>query len=342
MPANPWREPVRTAACRHPRRCTYHRRSPLETAAIDPQELDDVNPLRFDAPPAGPHVHHVRRHLPPMLIEDPRVLAAIRVIEAGFPAEPTLAGLAAQTRLSPFHFHRLFADVMGETVNGYVRRIRMDTAAILLLASPLAAQDVAAAVGYGSLAAFNHAFRRQFGLPPTRYRELARAAVIDITPDDLQRARRVRVETQLPLSLVGARFHGSYDQAEDYWLRFAALLRNHGIEPDGLAAYALIRDNPEITPNGLIRYFCMVADPGLADPLPAPLERFSVPAGRYACLRHDGPYAGIFPVYFAISPVWLQKHGQRFGMSPALERYESPPWRHAGGEQSVTVMIKLL
>jgi AraC family transcriptional regulator len=298
--------------------------------------------LRFDTPPAGPHVHHVRRHPPPMLVEDPRVLAAIRAIETGFPAEPTLAGLAAQARLSPFHFHRLFADVMGETVNGYVRRIRMDTAAILLLASPRAVQEIAAAVGYGSLAAFNHAFRRQFGLPPSRYRELARQAVVNVTPDDLARARRVRVETPPALSLVGARFHGSYDQAENYWLRFAGLMRGLGIEPDELATYALIRDNPEITPNGLIRYFCMVADPGLADPLPAPLERFSVPAGRYACLRHDGPYAGIFPVYFAISPVWLQKHGQRFGMSPALERYESPPWRHAGGEQSVTVMIKLL
>lgn len=313
-----------------------------EQAVTTPPRADAPHPLRFETPPAGPRITHVRRHAPPLLIEDARVLAAIRTVETDFPAEPTLAALANQARLSPFHFHRLFAEVMGETLNGYVRRIRMDTAAILLLASPHAAQDVAAAVGYGSLAAFNHAFRRQFGLPPTHYRELARQAVIDITADDLQRARRVRVETQPPLTLVGARFHGSYDQAETYWLRFAELLRDNGMEPDGLPAWAAIRDNPEITPNGLIRYFCMVADPGLPGPLPAPLERFTVPAGRYACLRHDGPYAGIFPVYFAISPVWLQKHGQRFDMSPALERYAAPPWRHAGGQQSVTVMIKLL
>jgi AraC family transcriptional regulator len=314
----------------------------METTVIPPQEQDRSNPLRFDKPPAGPHQRHLRRHLPPALIEDARVLAAIRAIEAGFPAEPTLAALATQAQLSPFHFHRLFAEVMGETVNGYVRRVRLDTAAILLLASPRAVQEIATAVGYGSLAAFNHAFRRQFGLPPTRYRELARQAVVNMTPDDLERARHVRVETRPALPLVGARFHGSYDQAERCWLRFADLLRSLGVEPDGLAAHALIRDNPEITPNGLIRYFCMVADPGLPDPLPAPLERFTVPAGRYACLRHDGPYAGIFSTYFAISPVWLQKHGQRFDMTPALERYESPPWLRADGEQSVTVMIKLL
>jgi AraC family transcriptional regulator len=313
-----------------------------EQAVATPPRADQPHPLRFETPPAGPQITHVRRHLPPPLIGDARVLAAIRAIEADFPAEPTLAVLAAQARLSPFHFHRLFADVMGETLNGYVRRIRMDTAAILLLASPLAVQDVAVAVGYGSQAAFHHAFRRQFGLPPSRYRELARSAVVDVTEADRQRARGVRVETQPTTNLVGVRFHGSYDQVETCWQRFAELLRDSGMEPDGLPAWAVIRDNPEITPNGLIRYFCMVADPGLPDPLPAPLERFVVPPGRYACLRHDGPYADIFPAYFAISPVWLQKHGERFGMSPALERYHAPPWRQAGCDQSVTVMIKLM
>lgn len=298
--------------------------------------------LRFDTPPVGPYIRHVRRHLPPALIEDPRVLIAIQAIEAGFPVEPALVDLAVAVQLSPFHFHRLFADVMGETVNGYVRRIRMDTAAILLLSSPRSVQEVAAAVGYGSLAAFNHAFRRQFGLSPTAYRERARQAVMKFTPDIVDFARRVRVERQPPLSLVGMRFHGNYAAAEDYWLSFADVLRGIGMNLDDLDAYAVIRDNPQITPDGLIRYFCMVRDPGLADPLPAPLERITVNTGRYACLRHDGPYAGIFRAYVAISPVWLQKHGQRFDVSPALERYEAPPWRHAGGEQAVTVMIKLL
>lgn len=287
-------------------------------------------------------MQHVRRHLPPELVENARVLTAIQHMEAVFPAEPTLIDLATDAGLSPFHFHRLFADVMGETVNGYVRRVRMDTAAVLLLSSPHAVQGIAEWVGYGSMAAFNHAFRRQFGLSPSAYRDTARQAVMHITDDHLERARRVVVETQAAQSLIGMRFHGGYDRVEHYWQRFAALLRECGIEPDGLTAYGLVRDNPQITPDGLIRYFCMVSDPGLQTPLPALLERHVIAPGRYASLRHDGPYADIFPSYVALSPVWLRKHQQRFDMAPALERYEAPPWQHVGGEQSVTVMIKLI
>jgi AraC family transcriptional regulator len=308
--------------------------------AVDADVRQD-NPLRLDTPPAGPLVFRVRRHLPPMLIRDSRVIATIQHIGSDCAAEHSLADLAARCSLSPFHFHRLFAEVMGETVGGFIRRERMDIAAIHLLASPDSVQSIAATVGYGSLAAFNHAFRRQFGVAPTRYRELARQAVMHVTPDDVARAKKVRVESVDELSLIGLRFYGGYDEAESYWQQFAEVLRELGIALDGLQPFALIGDNPEITPNGLIRYECTVLDPGLPDPLPAPLSRYRIPAGRYASLRHQGPYDEIFPAYFAISPVWLQKHDERFGMAPAMERYETLPWQHAAGEQSISVMIRL-
>jgi AraC family transcriptional regulator len=301
----------------------------------------DDNPLRFEEPPAGPHVRHVRRHLPPMVVTDTRVAAAISQIESDFSREHALVDLAAQVGLSPFHFHRLFAEVMGETVGGFMRRTRMDCAAIHLLSSPDSIQAIADKVGYGSLASFNHAFNRQFGVAPTRYRELARQAVFHISAEDVERSRRVRVEPLESLSLVGVRFYGGYDAVENYWKHFAGMLRDSGIALNGLQAYALIVDNPEITPNGLIRYYCAVVDPGLPDPLPAPLERYRIGAGRYACLRHEGSYRDIFPVYFAISPVWLQRNNMRFGLSPALERYEREPWLDAGGAPSVSVMIHL-
>lgn len=307
--------------------------------APEPETADDS--LRFETPPAGPLIRHVRRHFPPTLITDPRVLAVIGHIERDHAVAHPLAELAAQTGVSPFHLHRLFAEAMGETIGGFMRRERLDAAAIHLLSSPDSIQDIAATVGYGSLAAFNHAFHRQFGVAPTRYRELARQAVIHVSDDDHARAKRVRVETREVLPLVGMRFYGNYAAAESYWLRFAGILQGLGIALDGLQAYARIVDNPQITPDGLIRYHCAVRDPGLPDPLPPPLTRYIAQAGRYATLRHRGPYREVFPAYFAISPVWMHKHGERFGLSPALERYESPPWKHAGGEQSITVMINL-
>lgn len=307
------------------------------TQVAEPETADDS--LHF--PPAGPRIPPVRRHLPPTLITDSRVLAVIEHVERDHARAYPLAELAAHAEVSASHLHRLFVETMGETIGGFVRRERMDVAAIHLLSSPDAIQDIAATVGYGSLAAFNHAFRRQFGVAPTCYRELARQAVIHVSADDHARARRVRVESCEALPLIGMRFYGNYGGAKNYWQRFAGILQDLGIALEGLQAFARIVDNPQITPDGLIRYHCAVRDPGLPDPLPPPLTRHLVHAGRYATLRQRGQYAEVLPAYFAINPVWMHKHGERFGVTCALERYDSPPWAHDGGEPSITLMVKL-
>ncbi|MCI0727789.1 MAG: AraC family transcriptional regulator, partial [Chloroflexi bacterium] len=67
-----------------------------------------------------------------------------------------LAGLAG---FSPFHFHRIFAALMGETVAEYVRRVRLAAAVQRLLHSTEPVTGIALAVGYETPAAFAKAFR---------------------------------------------------------------------------------------------------------------------------------------------------------------------------------------
>ena len=47
-----------------------------------------------------------------------------------------LETLAAEAHFSPFHFHRLFAAWMGETLGDYLRRRRVEVAAMRLAAQP--------------------------------------------------------------------------------------------------------------------------------------------------------------------------------------------------------------
>jgi AraC family transcriptional regulator len=70
------------------------------------------------------------------------------------------------------HFHRIFTAHVGENIAGYVRRVRMERAGRKLRMGAVDITEVALAAGYATHAAFSRAFKQQFGLSPSEFREL--------------------------------------------------------------------------------------------------------------------------------------------------------------------------
>lgn len=100
-----------------------------------------------------------------------RVHRVLAHIDAHLDRPLPLRELAAVAHFSVFHFHLLFAAWTGETVGDYLRRRRVETAAMRLAAQPrLSILDVALAVGFGSGEAFARAFKQRFGASPSAWR----------------------------------------------------------------------------------------------------------------------------------------------------------------------------
>ena len=78
--------------------------------------------------------------------------------------------------LSPYHFHRIYRALLGETVSDTVRRLRLHRAAIDLVDRDLSIERTAWRAGYASQAAFTRAFHAQYDRPPARYRGARRVA----------------------------------------------------------------------------------------------------------------------------------------------------------------------
>ena len=76
---------------------------------------------------------------------------------------------------SKFHLQRLFRAGVGETPLQFSRRVRLQRAAALLLASDKSVLDVALDVGFESQEGFSRAFKARFGDAPTRFRTQQRA-----------------------------------------------------------------------------------------------------------------------------------------------------------------------
>jgi AraC-like DNA-binding protein len=81
---------------------------------------------------------------------------------------------AGQAELSPFHFLRLFASVLGVTPHQYLVRSRLRHAARLLADDERPVTDVAYDVGFGDLSNFVRTFHRAAGVSPRRFREASR------------------------------------------------------------------------------------------------------------------------------------------------------------------------
>jgi AraC family transcriptional regulator len=86
-----------------------------------------------------------------------------------------LAQLAGVANFSPFHFHRVFAAWMGETLGDYARRQRLEKAAFRLsCGQPESVLETALATGFGSGEAFARAFKLKFGQTPSEWRRNTR------------------------------------------------------------------------------------------------------------------------------------------------------------------------
>jgi AraC family transcriptional regulator len=70
------------------------------------------------------------------------------------------------------HFHRIFTAHVGESAISYIRRMRLERAARKLRMGAVDITEVALAAGYDTHAAFSKAFKQQFGLSPSEFRQL--------------------------------------------------------------------------------------------------------------------------------------------------------------------------
>lgn len=264
-----------------------------------------------------------------------RVLAHVDAHLAG---TLDLATLAAVANFSPFHFHRLFAAWTGETLADYVRRRRVETAAVQLLAQPrLSVLNAALGVGFGSAEAFTRAFRARFGAAPTVWRAAERKG--DQADRKIGQAGRpapaddggtmnepppadVRLLELAPVRIAYLRQLGAYGAPlQRFWARSVApWLVLHG--RTGRITYGISRDDPGVTRAAACRYDAGVAladgeTPG-RDELVAEL-----PGGRYAVLRYDGPIERIGDGWTQLLRDWLPGTGLQLDARPCFERY--PP-----------------
>lgn len=105
-----------------------------------------------------------------------RVVETALWLDANAHEPVDLERAARQAGVSPFHFLRLFAGIVGVTPHQYLLRSRLRRAARALATDDRPVSDIALDVGFADLSNFVRTFHRAAGLSPRGFRQAARAA----------------------------------------------------------------------------------------------------------------------------------------------------------------------
>lgn len=256
-----------------------------------------------------------------------RVVALLQLsVEQGVEL-PELPRLAAAAHLSPFHFHRVYRALAGETVGQTVARLRLLRALHLLTNPDGLVTETALAIGYDTPQAFARAFRQAFDASPSEMRGQGERLQVEIerlrrppAGDEPQAALKVEVVSVEPFRVMAMRHVGprvDLDQAYERLFQWAAA---RGVLERMAGIYGVPHDDARETPPERCRFDCALAFTGgefEGDALVWPL---ALGGGTWARCRHVGSYNVLDEVTDQFIADWLPGSG--------YELRDEWPFRH--------------
>lgn len=278
------------------------------------------------------------------------VIRAAESVVGGLDDALDLDQLSADAGLSPFHFHRIFRGLLGETPLELHRRLRLERAAWALRETQMAVTRVAFDAGYDTHEAFTRAFHARYGYAPSAFRRLppderdeclrqvrltlaARSGIhfgagddVQITLPNFLEDMRMHAEiVERPaVRVVTVSHRGAYNRISEAFSKLGEVAGRAGLFGPGAEMLAIYYDDPETTPEAELRSDAALSvQPSAA--IPNGLGSTTIPAGRYAKALHRGPYDRLGDAWARLMGEWLPKSGYRVEEGVSFERYLNSP-----------------
>lgn len=222
------------------------------------------------------------------------VLVYIQVhLDEGLALE-RMAGMAG---LSPYHFHRLFRETIGETLKEYTRRLQLERAAYQLKIRDDTILDIALNNGFRNHETFSRGFKSWFGVSPRQYRysygrppasNTNGRSVNNLTTD--YQLSRVTVQKLSSIPVAFIRNLGPYVVADtSLYDRLLHWADSKGLYAADTLLLGVGHDDPGITAPDKVRYDMCISVP---EPFAAEGEvgYQELPGGHYATAAYMGPF----------------------------------------------------
>ncbi|MFW5499376.1 MULTISPECIES: AraC family transcriptional regulator [unclassified Maridesulfovibrio] len=270
-----------------------------------------------------------------------RMMEVLLYIQRNLDGDLSPEILAELACFSVAHFHRIFKGMVGESLKEHVRRLRLERASYRLCYSNTTVMDIALDAGFESPETFSRAFKKRFLVPPSDFRNNARAMLalggdgkihyrpdpsigsfeFDATPHSCE----VEIRTRDEIQVVFIRHVGPYHKVTKAWEKLCGWGYGKGLFSEKTEFLGLSYDDPDVTPEGKIRYdACFTVDEEVETPPEMGIQ--VIPGGKYAVTTHYGPYEKMHGIYRDLYGKWLPSSGYQLKNTiPSFEKYIKVP-----------------
>jgi len=271
-----------------------------------------------------------------------RVNRVIDHIRENLTGDLRLETLARVASFSPFHFHRVFKSIVGETLNEYIRRFRAQRAAGQLIHNPtLTITEIAVGCGYSSPSAFAREFRQHFGVSASQFRaggrdslerfreELSdRGLVVQAEhPQRTDMVFRVEVREEPQRHVAYIRHVGNYSDIGKVFGRLARWAGPRRLFRADTLMLTVYHDSPEVTPVEKLRSDACITVP-IGTKVKRDIGLMTLPGGTYAVAYAEIDETQYGEAWDRLFSDWLPESGCQPDERPCYELYLNDPRKH--------------
>jgi len=201
-----------------------------------------------------------------------RINAVLNFIESNLDTNLSLEFLSKKAHYSAYHFHRVFLTIVNERLNEYVNRKRIERIASILLVSPNPSlKDLAYKYGFNSDNSFSRAFKKYYGISPTKFKSEGKELLskIGIEPfssekyicsiDTIEQWTKMNAQItikELPeLKLACISNIGQFEKAGSMFQKLMEWgHQKRVLDTSNFKAITIYHDNPNTTQNSKVRF----------------------------------------------------------------------------------------
>ncbi len=300
-----------------------------------------------------------------------RIDRTLEYINKNLDTNLNLDQVAKTSYFSSFHFHRIFHSIVGETLNDYIFRRRMEKAANRLVCQKnKSITGISELGGFSSSANFSKAFKSYFGISPSQlrnptennskigklyskygkdfdprnlYSQLVTNKVVfesDKLEELLMNVKVQEIEKKLVAFLTAPKGY-DLDSIFETWDKLTSWAKLNNIANHENKRFAITHDNPMITPTDKCRYDASIEVNNNIEILP-PFRKTTIPAGKYAIAFYKGEGDKISNFYMELYSNWLPNSGFEPDDFPPVAHYLNDSRKDGFVEMELYLKLKEL
>jgi AraC family transcriptional regulator len=292
-----------------------------------------------------------------------RINRVIDYISENLDGDLRLEILAKEACFSIYHFHRIFKGMVGETVNDFIRRIRIEKAASLLAGQPgRSITSIALDCGFSGSATFAREFKSRFGVSASAFRESKirklksnigktdsnnRKEASYIFPYNLSvntlNERRIQMSVEVKempeMYVAYVRHIGPFNQIKKAWAKLTRWAGPRGfLERKDVVCLELYHDDPDVTEPAKLRTDACITVPKDVK-AEGEIGTTTISKGLYAVHHFEGKEDEIIKAWNYICGEWLPESGYQPEDKPSFDIYHCCPDEHPEGKHVFDIYV---